>query len=205
MKKNYLLLIILVIVLQNNYLCAQRAKTLKSFRVDTIVFSKDKLVVHSTIDSILEEIPNIHESKFVDNKRNFAINRINGFKKDLSKNIFSKVSFMAVSFIERFEPIKDDDYMGIFELQFPTPQDADKAMRKFYLYNNFMSETEYPFFHDWVFIRSNDKIFIIENPMAEANKVLKCELYEALKKYVFIDDFDQRKNWLSRDNQFFCW
>lgn len=204
MNKNYLLLTLFSIVFQSNILTAQTGKIQKNFRIDTIVFSGDRLEIHPIIDSILEEIPNIHESNSIKNKIDYALNRINGFKKDLSKKLFNSVSFMAVSFIERFEPIKDNDYMGIYELQFPSAQKANMAIKKFYLYNDFMSEYEYPFFHDWVYIRSNDKIFIIENPLADANKVLKCELYEALKKHIIIDDFDQRKN-RGGKNEFFCW
>ena len=201
MKNKFFFLLFAICFVKIDFLESQTNINRSPVRVDTIYFAKSSGIDSFEIGSILNDLPDIWDSKFVEYKKEYTKGWIKSFQKELSNHIFSNILILTSSFFERNLTDNDSDYMGIYEIIFKNENFSKQAFKEFDKYNGYSGD--FFLYLDWVYIRSKNKIFIIENPNGMKNKLLKCEVFKILNKHIKIDEFKQRL--ITNDESPICW
>lgn len=186
MKKSIIAFIILIL----SY--AANAQNENSFlKIDTFVNKSCGYKVESNINSILQNLKYISNSELISDKLNYIKGSLKAFDEDLKTDKFSKANIVVAAFLEKFETDDDDDYVGIFELHFLNEKQSIAAFQKLYKYDGYFGSSI--IYHDWVFIRSNKLIYIIESLPKTKNYILKDDILQIIKNDIKIDEYKQRQ------------
>lgn len=186
MKKSKIVFFILILPYLLN---AQNGN--KFPKIDTFFNKSCDYKIESNIKSILFNLKSIRNSELISNKINYIKGSLKAFDEDLKTDKFSKVNIVTAVFLEKFETYDDDDYVGIFELHFLNEKESIEAFQKLYKYDGYFGSSI--IYHDWVFIRSNNLIYIIESLPKTKNYVLKDDIIKIFNNEIRIDEYKQRQ------------